>query len=97
MKEFLTETEQFNITGIVAEYFHGLNYLRDHSNNPKILLFLGSNIGNFNRGQAAGFMRRAWRVLNANDWMLLGADLKRSNSQSNQKTIFSKKRCQRMI
>ncbi len=77
MKEFLTETDQFNITGIVAEYFHGLNYLRDNSTNPKILLFLGSNIGNFNRGQAAGFMRRAWRTLNANDWLLLGADLKK--------------------
>ena len=77
MKDFLTESDSFNISGIVAEYFQGLNYLRDHSSNPKLLLFLGSNIGNFDRGQAAGFMRRAWRVLNSNDWLLLGADLKK--------------------
>lgn len=77
MKKFLTETEKFNITGIIAEYFHGLNYLRDRSKNPKLLLFLGSNIGNFNRAQAAGFMRKAWRTLNLNDWLLLGADLKK--------------------
>ena len=77
MQNFLKEDDHFKITGVVAEYFSGLNYLREHSNRPKLLMFLGSNIGNFNRAQAAGFMRRAWHTLNSGDWLLLGADLKK--------------------
>ena len=77
MQKFLVEDDSFQITGVVAEYFSGLNYLREHSKRPKLLMFLGSNIGNFNRAQAAGFMRRAWHTLNSNDWLLLGADLKK--------------------
>ena len=77
MQDFLKEDDHFKITGVVAEYFSGLNYLREYSNRPKLLMFLGSNIGNFNRAQAAGFMRRAWHTLNSGDWLLLGADLKK--------------------
>jgi len=77
MQDFLKEDGQFKITGVVAEYFLGLNYLREYSKRPKLLMFLGSNIGNFNKAQAAGFMRRAWHTLNSGDWLFLGADLKK--------------------
>jgi L-histidine Nalpha-methyltransferase len=42
-----------------------------------LALFLGSNIGNFDRGGAEGFLRALRGVLRAGDSLLLGADLKK--------------------
>lgn len=42
-----------------------------------LVLFLGSNIGNFDRGGARDFMRSLRRHLRAGDRLLLGADLKK--------------------
>ena len=42
-----------------------------------LVLFLGSNIGNFDRAEARDFLRRVRRVLRAGDRLLVGADLKK--------------------
>jgi dimethylhistidine N-methyltransferase len=42
-----------------------------------LVLFLGSNIGNFDRTKARDFLRRLRGVLRAGDCLLLGADLKK--------------------
>ncbi|MDT7807726.1 MAG: hypothetical protein QOJ70_1539 [Acidobacteriota bacterium] len=42
-----------------------------------LVLFLGSNIGNFDRGEARAFLGRLRGVLRAGDRVLLGADLKK--------------------
>src|ERR1041384_696529 len=42
-----------------------------------LALFLGSNIGNFDRADAEKFLRRLRAVLSTNDALLLGADLKK--------------------
>ncbi|MDT5262913.1 MAG: hypothetical protein QOC61_1917 [Acidobacteriota bacterium] len=42
-----------------------------------LVLFLGSNIGNFDRREARAFLRRLRGVLRAGDPLLLGADLKK--------------------
>jgi L-histidine N-alpha-methyltransferase len=42
-----------------------------------LVLFLGSNVGNFDRAEARDFLRRLRRVLRAGDRLLLGADLKK--------------------
>lgn len=73
----LTVSEQLNIHGIVADYFHGLNSLKAISSNKKLVLFLGSNIGNFNRAQTQEFLKKLWLSLNANDHVLIGYDLKK--------------------
>ena len=41
----------------------------------KLVLFLGSNIGNFDRAAAAGLLRAIRARLTAGDYLLLGADL----------------------
>jgi uncharacterized SAM-dependent methyltransferase len=41
------------------------------------VLFLGSNIGNFNRAQARVFLRQLWEALNDRDQVLIGFDLKK--------------------
>ncbi len=45
-----------------------------------LVLFLGSNIGNFRRAEARNFMRALRRALRAGDRLLLGADLKKDAS-----------------
>ncbi|PYS90080.1 MAG: L-histidine N(alpha)-methyltransferase [Acidobacteria bacterium] len=45
--------------------------------NHTLALFLGSNIGNFDRAEAETFLRRLRAVLRTNDALLLGADLKK--------------------
>lgn len=73
----LAVSAQLKIHGIVADYFHGLNFLKKISSNKKLVLFLGSNIGNFNRAQTQEFLKKLWLSLNADDHVLIGYDLKK--------------------
>ncbi len=66
------------IHGLVSEYTDGLHWLGAAEQiRPKLVLFLGSNIGNFNKSQARAFLRRLWTVLAADDYVLIGFDLKK--------------------
>lgn len=66
-----------NIAPLDAEYFTGLEKLKHSSNNNKIVLFLGSNIGNFNTEEAIDFYKTLGSNLNKGDWVLSGFDLKK--------------------
>ena len=57
-----------------GDYFEMLQALKD-SAAPKVVLFLGSNIGNQNDEQAASFMYSLGANLAAGDRVVLGADL----------------------
>lgn len=63
--------------GIVAEYFDGLHWLSNTDERKNLVLFLGSNIGNFNKVQARVFLRQLWEALNHGDQVLIGFDLKK--------------------
>lgn len=63
--------------GIVAEYFDGLHWLSHGDDRRNLVLFLGSNIGNFNKAQARVFLRQLWEALNNGDQVLIGFDLKK--------------------
>ena len=66
------------VEGLVCEYTEGVLYLgREHQDRSNLVLFLGSNIGNFNRAQARAFLRRLWSSLSENDYALVGFDLKK--------------------
>lgn len=75
--ENLSINANLAIHGIVADYFTGLNYLKKISNNKKLVLFLGSNIGNFNHQQSGDFLKKLWLTLNQSDHFLIGYDLKK--------------------
>jgi L-histidine N-alpha-methyltransferase len=62
---------------IVAEYFHGLKWLGKLEKYRNLVLFLGSNLGNFNKPQSRVFLRNLWNTLNDGDLMLTGFDLKK--------------------
>ena len=63
--------------GIVGEYFDGIKWLSNVSQQKKFVLFLGSNIGNFDKPQSYGFLRNLWNSLNDGDYVMIGFDLKK--------------------
>jgi len=69
---------ELRINAYAADYFQALDALSLESEHPVLVLFLGSNIGNFEPGEALNFMRAIRRVLRKGDALLLGADLKKN-------------------
>ena len=65
------------INAYAADYYEALEALPPLGPNPALVLFLGSNIGNFEPDEAADFLRAIRRVLRPEDALLLGADLKK--------------------
>jgi dimethylhistidine N-methyltransferase len=63
--------------GLVGEYMSSLEWLKNNSNRKNVILFLGSNIGNFSMTQSMVFLRTVWANLNHKDVMLIGFDLKK--------------------
>ena len=73
----LTRLRHVSVVGHQSTYEEGLRRAaaaRDPGS-PVLVLFLGSNIGNFDTPAAAGFLRRLREALEPGDLMLLGADL----------------------
>jgi dimethylhistidine N-methyltransferase len=60
-----------------GDYFKILRTLKTGNARRKILLFLGSNIGNFTREQSVTFFRDLRAVMNANDLLFIGFDLQK--------------------
>jgi L-histidine N-alpha-methyltransferase len=65
------------VCAIASEYYEGLRLMRAATAGPKLIAWLGSNVGNFDRAQAAGFLRRVRRALAQEDCLLLGIDLRK--------------------
>ena len=68
---------RLKIEAYAADYFAGLAELGKKQRNRTLALFLGSNISNFDQGEALRFLRALRAVLNQGDALLLGADLKK--------------------
>lgn len=72
------EFPTLSVEGLVGEYTGSLRWLvNNRAGRPKLVLFLGSNIGNFNRAQARGFLSRIWTHLTPSDRLFIGFDLKK--------------------
>src|SRR5437588_2579291 len=68
------------IEAYAADYFQALDALELAGSEPALVLFLGSNIGNFEPDDALRFLRAIRKVLRKGDALLLGADLKKDAS-----------------
>jgi dimethylhistidine N-methyltransferase len=75
----LGDYEGLSVTAYAADYDTALPRLRENFEEDAraLVLFLGSNVGNFDRAEARAFLRRVRAVLRAGDRLLLGADLKK--------------------
>lgn len=67
----------------IAEYFQALENIRKKSDNPKVVLFIGSSIGNFLQERTVAFLNGLYAELQSGDKALIGFDL-----QKNPKTIL---------
>ena len=65
------------ITGLVSEYFQGLKYLSGIDVKTKMVLFLGSNIGNMDPDRSHEFFKGIHDSLEHGDYLLTGFDLKK--------------------
>lgn len=65
------------VQGIADEYARALGHLHTLTPQRKVVLFLGSNIGNFTKQQARTFLKTVRRKLQPGDWLLIGFDLKK--------------------
>jgi dimethylhistidine N-methyltransferase len=68
------------IEAYAADYLDGLAAMQPLPSGPALMLFLGSNIGNFEKADALNFLRAIRRMLRPGDALLLGADLKKDRA-----------------
>ncbi len=64
--------------GLVSDYFEGLYWLSEQNHRKNVVLFLGSNIGNFTPLKAGVFLSSLWKALNNDDLVLIGFDLRKN-------------------
>lgn len=74
---------RLSIRAFAGDYYSGLKALGTANSQDSVrtlALFLGSNIGNFDRQEARTFLRALRHVLAPGDSLLLGADLKKERA-----------------
>jgi len=75
--KFASEFPTLKIETRTGDYFRILESLKHGSDRRKILLFLGSNIGNFSPEQALGFFRDLRGVMKPDDLLFIGFDIQK--------------------
>jgi len=65
------------IRAIAGEYHGGLRHVHAETGRPKLIAWLGSNVGNFDRDEACSFLRRIRAALEPGDGLLIGIDLRK--------------------
>jgi len=66
----------FEVKKLAGDYFKKLGLLNE-TKHPKVVLFLGSNIGNLTDDQSSQFLEEIAANLNPNDKLMLGVDLRK--------------------
>ncbi len=69
--------DALEIDGFVGEYREGLNRFGKDESASRLILWLGSSIGNLHRPDAIGFLRDLRESLRPRDRLLLGVDLRK--------------------
>lgn len=66
-----------SVTALACEYRSGLRALRRVAPGPKLVLWLGSNVGNFERPAAAEFLRAVRDAIDDETRLIVGIDLRK--------------------
>lgn len=75
--KFKAEFPDLKMNAKIGDYFKILETLKSESARPKILFFLGSNIGNFGAEQSLSFFKALNEVMNDGDLLFIGFDLQK--------------------
>jgi dimethylhistidine N-methyltransferase len=76
-EDLLADYPKLKIQGKVATYSQALQQLSNNFLGKRIIVFLGSSIGNFNSAECDRFIERVTSALNLGDYFLLGIDLQK--------------------
>lgn len=71
----LEQYSDLEIVSVAAEYNKGLQKLNMHNSRAKLILWLGSSIGNLEPKKAIEFLNNIVQNLTTNDFLLIGFDL----------------------
>lgn len=74
-KDLIQVFPKLNLETLQGEYFEVLSHIGSESRRRKVILFLGSNIGNFLKPVAIKFLKQLAKTLSKGDMLLLGVDL----------------------
>jgi L-histidine Nalpha-methyltransferase len=75
--KFAAEFPDLAINAHCGDYFRILETLGGISGRKKVILFLGSNIGNFSRTDAVAFFKRLRAAMSPVDFLIVGFDLQK--------------------
>ncbi len=73
-----TQYARLDICGLLGTYNQALIYLESNLQEPQMIFFLGSSMGNFNQQESDHFFHRISQTLKSGDYFLLGVDLQKS-------------------
>jgi len=79
--DLLDEHPRLHIVAIEAEYSAGLRWLDGSTRGRRLILWLGSSIGNFDRTRAARFLRQIRAEMQAGERLLVGIDLRKERDR----------------
>lgn len=74
---FKSRFPDLKIDAKTGDYFHILKSLKSDFQKPKIILFLGSNIGNFSKEASTSFFKSLHEVMHEGDMLFVGFDLQK--------------------
>lgn len=75
--EFQVKFPQLRVNSLVGDYFRVLSSLSTDKDRRKVILFLGSNIGNFQHSRAIEFFRGLRSSMTSGDLLFVGFDLQK--------------------
>ena len=70
----LARFHTLEVVPVAAEYAEGMRFLQERTEQAKLVLWLGSSIGNFTLEEAARFLEGLTSGLNPTDRLLIGAE-----------------------
>jgi len=71
-----TKLPELVVKAIPGDYFNTLSEI--DNNNPKIILFMGSNIGNYENREAIDFLKKVRHHMHEGDMLMVGIDLRKN-------------------
>ncbi len=71
------EFKNIEVDAKPGDYFDMMKEIEEYSSIPKVILFLGSNIGNFSHEESVTFFSRLRQIIRKEDRLFVGFDLKK--------------------
>jgi dimethylhistidine N-methyltransferase len=80
-RALIEEYDRLEVTAVAGEYGAGLDWLSRQPWREMLILWLGSNVGNFGREEAVLFLRDVRATMAPHDRLLIGIDLRKPRAE----------------